>query len=148
MKKTFASLHARTFCHATEDLERVKSALENVIGKAEIKISKTEGHHGNPIIVLEAVIEGNEEIDEFFSRLGAKDIEVLLSSLSSRIDEGCNLFMRIDKQTAFKGHATLGDSEDVISVRVHVRSFPARCEIATDLAKEYLTSKLAGLDAQ
>lgn len=116
--------------------------MENTIGKRELKISKTEGHHGNPIVVLEAAIEDMEGIDEFFSRLGADDINELLRSLNSRIDLGCNLFIRIDKQAAFKGHIAIGDNDDVILVRVHVRSFPSKREIATSSAAEYLVSIL------
>jgi RNA binding exosome subunit len=148
VRKPFAVLHARTFCHATEDLERVRSALENAVGKSEINISKTEGHHGNPIVILEAAVEGMDGIDRFFSKLSRIDVGELLSSLSSRIDDSCNLFVRIDKQAAFKDEIRLGRDDDVISVRVRVRSFPAKREAAYMIAKEYLEGVLAGTGAQ
>lgn len=148
MRKPFAVLHARTFCHATEDLERVRSALENAVGKSEINISKTEGHHGNPIVILEAAVEGMDGIDRFFSKLSRIDVGELLSSLRSRIDDSCNLFVRIDKQAAFKDEIRLGRDDDVISVRVRVRSFPAKREAAYMIAKEYLEGVLAGTGAQ
>jgi len=148
VRKPFAVLHARTFCHATEDLERVRSALENAVGKSEINISKTEGHHGNPIVILEAAVEGMDGIDRFFSKLSRIDVGELLSSLRSRIDDSCNLFVRIDKQAAFKDEIRLGRDDDVISVRVRVRSFPAKREAAYMIAKEYLEGVLAGTGAQ
>jgi RNA binding exosome subunit len=142
VKKTFGALHARTLCHATEDLDRVKIALENVLGKSELTVTRTEGHHGNPIIVIETVVE-DERIDEFFAKLRIEDVEKLLSSLSSRIDEGCNMFIRIDKQAAFKEDIRIGANDDVISLRVRVRSFPAKKDAATSIAKGYLESRLA-----
>jgi RNA binding exosome subunit len=142
VKKTFGALHARTLCHATEDLDRVKIALENVLGKSELTVTRTEGHHGNPIIVIETVVE-DERIDEFFAKLRIEDVEKILSSLSSRIDEGCNMFIRIDKQAAFKEDIRIGANDDVISLRVRVRSFPAKKDAATSIVKGYLESRLA-----
>jgi len=148
VKKPFAVLHARTLCHATEDFERVRSALENAIGKSEINISKTEGHHGNPIVILEAAVEGMDRIDRFFSKLSRTDVGELLSSVSSRIDDSCNLFIRIDKQAALKDEIMLCREGDVISVRIRVRSFPAKREIATLTVREYLEGRLDGTGAQ
>lgn len=139
MRSVFSSLHARTFCHATEDLDRVKTALENAVGKSDVKISRTEGHHGNPIVILETAVEERDGIDEFFARLGRENVDEVLSSLSSRMDESCNLFIRLDKQAAFKGEIIFG-SDDVISVRIRVRSYPSRRDIAASAVREYLGS--------
>jgi RNA binding exosome subunit len=136
VRSIFSALHARTFCHATEDLDRVRTALENAVGACEIRITKTEGHHGNPILVLEATIEEKKGIDEFFSSLGEENIEEILSSLSSRMDESCNLFIRLDKQAAFKGEMRLG-SVDVISVRIRVQSYPSRSDISASSVQQY-----------
>lgn len=139
MRSVFSSLHARTFCHATEDLDRVKTALENAVGKSDVKISRTEGHHGNPIVILETAVEERDGIDEFFARLGRENVDEVLSSLSSRMDESCNLFIRLDKQAAFKREIIFG-SDDVISVRIRVRSYPSRRDIAASAVREYLGS--------
>jgi len=139
VRSVFSSLHARTFCHATEDLDRVKTALENAVGKSDVKISRTEGHHGNPIVILETAVEERDGIDEFFARLGRENVDEVLSSLSSRMDESCNLFIRLDKQAAFKREIIFG-SDDVISVRIRVRSYPSRRDIAASAVREYLGS--------
>ena len=116
----------------------MRTALENAVGKDEVKISETEGHHGNPITILESSSEDMEVIADFFSKLRATDINELIGSLSSRIDDGCNLFIRIDKQAAYAEDIKLARNDDIISVRIKVRSYPARSEIATSIAKEYL----------
>ena len=141
MKGIFAVLHARAICHATEDLDKVKSTLENTFGKTEIDVSQTEGHHGNPIIILEVVTRDIDVIDGFFSRLNDSDIDEILASLRSRMDDGCNLFIRIDKQAAFNGDIRLGRSDDVISVRIQVRTFPSKYEIASSAVREYFEDR-------
>ncbi len=136
---TFKSLHARAFCHATEHLDRVKKAMLNVLGEIELRVSKTEGHHGNPIVIVEATIAEPQGIDEFFGRIRDADIEAIAGSLERRIDDGCNLFLKLDKQEAFAGSLRLGSGDDVISVRVRVRAYPARREAAEAAVRDFLS---------
>ncbi|MCX6658537.1 MAG: hypothetical protein NTY62_07645 [Euryarchaeota archaeon] len=140
MKQPFAGLYARAFCHATEDLEKVKRALRNTIGDAEIHIARTEGHHGNPITIVEASVESIEEISRFFETLAVDDLRFVLDTLSTRIDEGCNLFLKIDKQAAYEERIRLGHNDDVISVRIKVIAFPAKCEVAQGTTRTFIES--------
>jgi RNA-binding protein len=135
---TFQALHARTLCHATEDIDKVKQAFASAIGDTDISISKTEGHHGNVILVLEAILEDDDAIGEFFERFSDGALSVIIQTLPSRIDDGCNLFIRIDKQSAFAGQIKMADNDDVISVRLRVRSYPARSELAAKAVRAYL----------
>ena len=138
VKKIFAALHARTFVHATEDPDKVMMALLNAIGRVDVKTSKTEGQHGNPILILEATLDGMEDIVDFFERLGDDDLTTLEKTTDSRIDDGCNLFMRIDKQAALKGDIRLAGGEDVISIRVKVVAYPSRCDIALKTVRAFI----------
>jgi RNA binding exosome subunit len=140
VKKPFSGLYARAFCHATEDLEKVKQALLNAIGDAEIHITRTEGHHGNPITVVEASVESIEEISSFFEKLSVHDMRFVLDTLPTRVDEGCNLFLKLDKQAAYEERICLGSNDDVISIRIKVIAFPARCEIAQGTTRTFIDS--------
>ncbi len=142
MKGPFSGVFLRTFCHATEDCAKVTQALQNAAGTAEVRATRTGGVHGNPIVVLEASLEDEQEIIDLFNRLRDDDLEALLATLAARIDEGCNLFFRIDKQEAFKGTLVLTRGEDVILVRTKVRAFPAKCELAQKEAREFLETEL------
>lgn len=142
VRTPFSGAYLRTFCHATEDYEKVEKALLNVSGPSEISVSKTEGIHGNPITILEVPIEEDRGIRDLLGRLSDADIHELLQTLARRIDDGCNLFFRLDKQQAFAGKAVLCQGEDVILVRMKVRSFPARCEVAERSTREYLETEL------
>lgn len=143
VNRTFASLHARILCHATEELEKVERALRNVIGEGEIRVSRTEGVHGNPITVLQVDLEERRAIDAFFSRLSAGDLEEVVRTLDQRVDEERNLFVRVDKQSAFNGHVRLGSGGDVVSVRLRIMAFPAKREVAVECARDYLTGVIA-----
>ncbi len=141
MSNILSALHARTLCNATEEFDRVEAAMMTALGEVRITISKTEGHHGNPITVLEATVDDPKGIEAFFKRLSDSDIETVLRTLDRRVDEGCNLFLKLDKQAAFKGSPRLGPGDDVISIRMRIRVFPAKC----DKAKSALSAYLAGL---
>lgn len=138
MSKTFQALHARTLCHATEDIDKVKQAFTSAIGDTDINISKTEGHHGNLIVVIEATLEDDDAIDGFFERFSDSDLDTIVKTLPSRVDGGCNLFIRMDKQAALSGNIRMADNDDVISVRLRVRSYPARSELAAKAVQNYV----------
>jgi hypothetical protein len=140
VKQPFAGLYARAFCHATEDLEKVERALSNVIGDAEIQIERTEGHHGNPITIVESSVESIEEISRFFERLEVDDLRFVLDTLSTRMDEGCNLFLKIDKQAAYQEHIRMGRNDDVVSIRIKVIAFPAKSEVAQGTTRTFIDS--------
>ncbi|HEX9908827.1 MAG TPA: RNA-binding domain-containing protein [Thermoplasmata archaeon] len=139
----FSDLHARAFSHETEDIGKVRLAIMNVLATSDLKETSSEGIHGHVIWVLEGTLNDAHAIDLFFCRLSREDLEEIARTLTKRIDDGCNLFLRLDKQDAFRGVVRLADRDDVISVRVRVRSYPARCTLAADLAKQYLTGLLS-----
>jgi RNA binding exosome subunit len=143
MKGPFVAMHARALCHATEDVDRVKQALVNAIGPADVRVSRTEGHHGNLIFILEALVEDGDSVQRFFERLRREDLEEILASLSSRIDEKCNMYIRLDKQSSFSGAVKLGENDDVISVRVRLRAFPAKVEVASRMVEEHIGQLLS-----
>ena len=142
VKGTFHALHARTLSHATENVGKVRQAFLEAVGESEITTNQTEGHHGNMILVLEATVEDDASIRHFFDKLSTNDLETIIRTLPSRIDDGCNLFIRLDKQLAFAGKIQLGQNDDVISIRLRVRSFPAKPELASKKVQEYIEAIL------
>lgn len=138
VKGPFQGLHARTLCHATEDLEKVKMAVTNAIGTEEIAVSRTVGVHGNPITVLEALIEDEGAIYRFFEKLSTNDLDEIVRTIDSRMDDKCAVFIRVDKQAAFVGDIRLGRNDDVIMVRLRVRAFPAKRPIASAIVTGFI----------
>jgi RNA binding exosome subunit len=138
------ALHFRAYCHETEDPEKVLQAFSFVTGEdADVATEQSEGHHGNRILVLEAHLKTKREVKEFFARLSDDDLRELLRTLESRVDEEGNLFMRFDKQEAFKGVLRMGAHEDPIAVRGKIESYPRNHENDLASARAFLEQLLS-----
>ena len=142
MRGPFSSLHARALCHATEVLDRVKQAVLNTVGEVELETKRTAGHHGNEIVVVEAHITDARAMRHLFESLPKNDREQLSNTLAERLDDSCNLFLRVDKQSAYDGRIVLANSGDVILIRLKVNAYPAKKEIAVQKTAEFI----CGLD--
>jgi len=143
VKSRFKGLYARAFCHATENLDKVRLAVSNVIGSRVLELRNAEGVHGNPIMIIEASLRDPDSIAGFLSKIEDSDLHGLLHTLEKRVDEGCNLFLKVDKQSAFNGQVRLGSGDDVISIRLRIEAFPAKCEVAQRYAREALDQELS-----
>ena len=142
MRREITALHIRAFSHATEDIVKVRAAVTNAFGDCELHVHQTEGHHGNPISIIECSLQDASSILGFFSKLSDEDIDHLIRTLDERTDDDCHLFFKLDKQSAYQGSIKLSSGEDVLSVRAKVRSFPAKRELAVEAAREYLMGVL------
>ena len=139
------NVHFRVFCHATEDEVKVVQALKFASGLEDITRDVTEGYHGNPIIILEAFVKEKRRSKDLFSRLKEAELQEVLDSLDNRMDDECNLYLRLDKQEAYLGNLKMTTSDDAIAVRAKVESYPKKRETAmksaTDLLETLVQSK-------
>lgn len=136
---TFHYVEFQAYCHATEDPDKVKKAMENLAGRElEINVSDAEGYYGNPIKILEAKISRNPEMDAFFEGLPGTLLKELRDELDRRIDERCNFFFRVDKGAAYEGEISLARGGNSIRVRARVESYPSKKETAVEKMREYL----------
>ncbi len=132
------NVHFRVFCHATEDEAKVVQALKFTSGSDERTREVTEGYHGNPIVILEVFVKEKRRSKEFFSRLSVDDLQEIVGSLDKRMDDDCNLYLRLDKQEAYLGNLKMTTSDDAIAVRAKVESYPKKLENAKKSAIEFL----------
>ncbi len=121
----------RTFCYATEDETRVRSALEALIPE-ETPIDRAEstGHHGDRIVVFSTRIETADDIRYVLDRLTEGDVlATIASELDDRVTDNCELFVQLDKQAAYQGRVERGDG---IMLRAKIEAYPANPDIAVD----------------
>ena len=136
---TFSQVMVRTYVHATESEDKVRAALATVAGPAaKVAVQRSEGFHGNPITILDAIITEKAEIAEFWSRLKSKLPEIL-ELLEARIDDHNTLHLRFDKQRAYSGSLVLATHDDIITARAKIISYPATHQAAVAAARKYLT---------
>jgi RNA binding exosome subunit len=123
----------RTFAHATEDISRVKSALELFLPEdCEIKTNMKKGHFGNPITVLEAKLEKRycESFLDVLRSLPKDQLLRLKDELKRHFDDDCNFYIRFDKQSAYEGDIKLAETEDSIAAKMKIVSYPSSRENA------------------
>ena len=112
----------------------------NAIGEVELVASQTQGHHGNEILVIETHAKGGRQAELLFGKLSSSDLNEMIDTIDDRMDESCNLFIRIDKQRAFDGEVVLTRGDDVIAIRIKVAAYPAKKEAAARRAKDLLNA--------
>jgi hypothetical protein len=118
----------RVFAHATENLDKVLNAVRNVLPSELIdlitfKKSNLTGHHGNPITLFEARIKEKNAAQAVFEKICAGlsilDKELLNSKILQHLDKA-NLYIRLDKQSAYLNELKLS-SADPIHFRIHFK---------------------------
>jgi len=135
-----------SIAHATEDLDKVQAALRFILPESlkerEVFTRRyLQGHHSNPIVTFEAKLSTKHEVDQFKHQLSRQltrnEKLVIERDLENHSDDEGNLYIRLDKQQAFRGVVELGD-EDPIRLRLkfsRLRGDPK------DLMKEFLESE-------
>ena len=91
-----------------------------------------EGYYGNPIVLLVLRIRDGRIARDVFcniiSRLTESNLKLISSELEHRLDKSGNLYLRFDKQSAYRGEFELYDGDDVVKVKVKL-SVEARRKI-------------------
>jgi RNA binding exosome subunit len=115
--------------HATEDSDKVLMAVRNILPPEfaeEVSVSKRslKGEYGNPIALCQTQIRNPQVTDALLRNIGlglsSLDKETLLEDLELRLTKG-NLYLRLDKQAAFKGKPKLCIA-DPIRLRIKFRT--------------------------
>jgi len=133
------------FSHATEDEEKVKCAVINILSDNELNFHKEvlTGHYEDPILLFSIKVENrskaNDLLSNIYLKLSTLDKTQLMSELSDRVDESGSLYMRLDKQKAYLGNVILNDN-DPIRIK-----FRMKLQYKTNPA-EFIRSYIESLD--
>lgn len=120
-----SSISISTIVHATEDPEKVKIAMLNLVPSSlrstcEIQEIHAKGHHGNPIIILSINVKNPETATEIFKHVINSLSQTQLSFIKgnpSLYSDDTSIFLRLDKQAAYNGMIRLSFSDNVIKVK-------------------------------
>jgi RNA binding exosome subunit len=127
-KPPIGYIEVRVFAHATEDEEKVLTAvrktLPNEIGENAIfQKSSVSGHHGNPIVLFEAKFTDKQALPLVLEKMGnnlnSLDKETLSSEIKLHLEKR-NLFLRFEKQSAYMGELRFS-SYDPIHFKIHFK---------------------------
>jgi RNA binding exosome subunit len=137
----------RAFAHATEDVSRVKEALDFfLIGAGVREESKlieeiqAEGHHGNPITILSVQLKRKADCLSFAyfvrERFPEEDVALLREEMPERLDDDQVFHLRFDKQAAYLQQVKLTNSSDAIIAKVKIETYPKNREKAGAIVEE------------
>ncbi|MCD5409667.1 MAG: RNA-binding protein [Methanocellales archaeon] len=134
----------KAFAHATEDPSRVKKALQLFIPEDHtVEICRTEGHFGNPITIFTAKLKRSRQCRAFMdvlkSGLSASELTMLINQANQRVDDSCNFYIKLDKQSAYDGAVRLAQTGDAISIRIKIKAYPAKRENAIKIVESLLS---------
>ena len=119
------SVEISAIAHATDNLEKVQSALTTILpeslkGRQLFTRKYLEGHYRNPITTFEARLTKPADVEvftnNFFHHLSKSEKLRIERDLALHSDPEGNLYVRIDKQRAFRGIVEVGE-EDPIRIR-------------------------------
>jgi len=128
-KYPIAYITITVFSHATEDSEKVETAIRNIIPEALAKdIAFTRnlvsGHYGNPIIFYETKLTDKKHLPSALQKiaqeLSSLDKETLNQGLKKHVDKH-NLYLRFNKQNAYLGTLKL-TTFDPIHFKIHFKN--------------------------
>lgn len=122
-----------TVCHATEDPEKIRQALDFVInGNPEYAVSKTRGFYGNPITLFSIEFTSRKAcaalIDFWKSNLPAEGRQQITRELENRFEDN-KIFLKFDLAAALENKLVLGN-DHAIAVEITVKLFPTSAEKA------------------
>jgi RNA binding exosome subunit len=127
-KPQIAYIDVRVFAHATENLQKVQTAVKNLFPvelaqTVSFQATKCFGHHGNPITMFSARLEDKAKLvgvlENFGRNLSALDKEELFRNVELHVERS-NLYLRFDKQAAFLGSFKFSQV-DPVHVKVHFK---------------------------
>ncbi len=136
-----ANIHIRFCAHATEDLDKVVTAVQNVLPNdyiEDITFSRInlEGHYGNPITFFETKIKKKEIVlalvENLSANLSSLDKEELGREVHKHVDDG-SLYLRLDKQAALQNKIKLVTSDPI---RIRIRFHKSMIEDIIEVCRE------------
>jgi len=132
-------IEAHTYCHATEEEERVATALAFACPEGETSREPLEGHFGNPLVRLTRRVEKAAAIRTVWERWTAARLPAwIVKDVEARIDEDGFLHFRLGKQAAYREALEVAGDSDAIDIRVKLIAYPAKPEEIRRVAQSVL----------
>jgi RNA-binding protein len=119
----------RVFAHATEDPEKVLTAVCSILPtelRETVVFQKANltGHHGNPITLFKVKFADKQALPAVLRKIGsdltALDKQVLERDIKLHLEKR-DLYLRFDKQAAYSGELRFSKN-DPIRFKVHFKN--------------------------
>lgn len=136
----------RMFIYENEDEQELRTALNNIFPDVIPEVEEAEGLLEDEIIILSGVIDKKRYLKDFlnnlFEELGTDEIIKLYDDIERKMDDQCNLFLRLSKEDAIDEDWHIIDNGDSIHLKIKVEAYPAKKDIAVKNMREFIKEKL------
>jgi RNA binding exosome subunit len=117
---------------------------EDIATEEERLEPETEGGvFTTPLYALKSSITQQKQAEEFtaklLSKLAPEDLQMLRETLPKRVDDDCNLYIRLDRKALSDGRYSI-HTRDAVHVRIKLACFPKNKENALKIAQELLNA--------
>lgn len=128
-KLPIAYIAIRVFANATEDPEKVLTAVRKILPQELSKCVSFQkitltGHHGNPIVLFKTKITDKQALPSVLEKIGAGltslDKDMLYRNLKLHLERR-NLYLRFYKQSAYNGELRISHN-DPIHFKIHFKN--------------------------
>ncbi|MBM3308848.1 MAG: hypothetical protein FJY77_01210 [Candidatus Altiarchaeales archaeon] len=138
------NIQLRAF-YSPEALEEGMHAFKQILPKeVEVKEEELEpeaegGVFTKPLCVLTAFASKQSQVKELLARivsgLSEEDLAELKKTLDLRVDDDCNLYLRLDKKALSEGRLSI-KTRDAVHVKIKLACFPKKRENTLEIARE------------
>jgi RNA binding exosome subunit len=145
-------LEVKVLIHATENEEKVKKAVRNLLPidiSGKTKLLELDGHFGDSIKLLNINIRNRNQCREvlkfLLNRLTVLNQEQLFEDIWRYIDNSGNLYLRFDKQESYKKKIVISNRDSIrfkFGIQIPHKADPVETikkyikEIVSDLSGE------------
>jgi hypothetical protein len=139
------NVQLRVFVKPSDDETKTKNALLSLLPpnleKEKIKLNRqiATGFNEQKIIIYEVLLCKDRHINQFLEQLKQKlssEQKELILKQKNRIDQDCNLFIRLDKEKLINNHFWITDSGNCYHLKISLACFPKSKEKAYAVVKE------------
>ncbi|MFT4297593.1 MAG: RNA-binding domain-containing protein [Candidatus Woesearchaeota archaeon] len=150
--KLFHNITINVFIKEEEDYDKIKLYflklfpfnIKELIEKKKVRLNETKSstfnnkHNNNLDISLANNSLLNKFMENIKNNLSISDKSMLLKQLDSRIDQDCNLFMRLSKKDILDDEQyKIVDHGKCFHIKVHVATFPQSKEKAKQIIYDF-----------
>jgi RNA binding exosome subunit len=112
------STSVQVVAHATEDIPKILLKMNEIfsIPKEKFLISQARGHWDNKISLIRANCDHEESevlLKRIILKLKLDEKNYLLHSISDSFDEKDNFYIRLNKQSMFRGIISLSEHDSI-----------------------------------
>ncbi len=121
--------------------EKIEFSIEDIALKDALKVrgELSKIVDGCDLIKVELSLSKEKHINLFLDKLKNElgtDVCSLIAEQENRVDENCNLFIRLDLDELQKGNFVLTDSGNCVHIKIKLATYPNKKEIALKVVKE------------